>query len=134
MEGIKRVGCEFYHYGNASSFLMSKPYFPSLQTLTFKQMSKWEKWLCCGCRRGEFPHLQELCMIHCPKLTGKLPKQLKSLKNLVIDGCPQLHVASLRVPKISELEMFNSSKLQLKRPAGGFFALQSSHTEISDIS
>ncbi|RVW24184.1 putative disease resistance RPP13-like protein 1 [Vitis vinifera] len=32
--------------------------------------------------RGEFPRLQELCISECPKLTGKLPKQLRSLKKL----------------------------------------------------
>ncbi|KAL6329340.1 hypothetical protein AAG906_017645 [Vitis piasezkii] len=134
MNGIERVGSEFYHYGNASSSIAVKPSFPSLQTLRFGRMDNWEKWLCCGCRRGEFPRLQELYMRHCPKLTGKLPKQLRSLKKLEIDGCPQLLVASLRVPAISELTMVNCGKLQLKRPASGFTALQTSHVEISNIS
>ncbi|WKA00293.1 hypothetical protein VitviT2T_018665 [Vitis vinifera] len=134
MNGIERVGSEFYHYGNASSSIAVKPSFPSLQTLTFEWMHNWEKWLCCGCRRGEFPRLQELYMRHCPKLTGKLPKQLRSLKKLEIAGCPQLLVASLRVPAISDLWMGNFGKLQLKRPSSGFTALQTSHVKISNIS
>ncbi|KAL6329385.1 hypothetical protein AAG906_017698 [Vitis piasezkii] len=85
---------------------IERPSFPSLQTLTFEWMDNWKKWLCCGCRRGEFPRLQELYMRHCPKLTGKLPKQLRSLKKLEIVGCPQLLVPSLKVPAISKLMMW----------------------------
>ncbi|RVX04599.1 putative disease resistance RPP13-like protein 1 [Vitis vinifera] len=85
-------------------------------------------------RRGEFPRLQELYIKKCPKLTGKLPKQLRSLKKLEIVGCPQLLVASLKVPAISELTMVDCGKLQLKRPTSGFTALQTSHVKISNIS
>ncbi|RVW24157.1 putative disease resistance RPP13-like protein 1 [Vitis vinifera] len=134
MNGIERVGSEFYHYGNASSSIAVKPSFPSLQTLRFEQMDNWEKWLCCGCRRGEFPRLQELYIILCPKLTGKLPKQLRSLKKLEIVGCPQLLVPSHRVPAISKLTMVDCGKLQLKRPASGFTSLQFSLVKISNIS
>ena len=126
------MGSEFY--GNASSSITTKPSSLSLQTLRFQEMSNWEKWLCCGCRRGEFPRLQELCIWDCPKLTGKLPKQLRSLKKLDIINCPQLHMASLRVPAISELTMNHYGKLQLKRPAGGFTALHTSTIQISDSS
>nr|CAN66640.1 hypothetical protein VITISV_013554 [Vitis vinifera] len=132
MTGIAKVGSEFY--GDASSSITIKPSFPSLQALRFEYMDNWEKWLCCGSRRGEFPRLQELYIKKCPKLTGKLPKQLRCLKKLEIDGCPQLVVASLKVPAISELRMRNFGKLRLKRPASGFTALQTSDTEISDVS
>ncbi|RVX04598.1 Exocyst complex component SEC6 [Vitis vinifera] len=84
-------------------FLLSLPSHPYK---TFEWMDNWKKWLCCGCRRGEFPRLQELYMRHCPKLTGKLPKQLRSLKKLEIVGCPQLLVPSLKVPAISKLTMW----------------------------
>ncbi|KAJ9687557.1 hypothetical protein PVL29_016159 [Vitis rotundifolia] len=132
MNGIERVGSEFY--GDASSSISIKRSFPSLQTLRFQNMGKWEKWLCCGCRRGEFPRLQELYIIHCPKLTGKLPKQLRCLKKLSINGCPQLLMASLKVPAINELRMSRFGKLRLKRPASGFTALQTSDIKISDVS
>ncbi|XP_034701748.1 putative disease resistance RPP13-like protein 1 [Vitis riparia] len=132
MPGIERVGSEFYRGASSSNTI--KTYFRSLQTLRFECMYKWEKWLRCGCRPGEFPRLQELYIIDCPKLTGKLPKQLRCLKKLEIDGCPQLLVASLKVPAISELRMRNFGKLRLKRPASGFTALQTSHIQISDVS
>ena len=86
MTGIERVGSEFY--GDASSSITIKPSLPSLQTLRFKYMDKWEKWLYSGCKRGEFPHLQELYIKKCPKLIGKLPKQLRCLKILEIIECP----------------------------------------------
>ena len=129
MKGIERVGSEFY----ASSSIATKPSFPSLEILTFEHMDNWEKWLCCGCRRGEFPRLRKLYMWYCPKLVGKLPKQLRSLKKLQIVECPQLLVASLRAPAINELVMVNCGKLLLKRPAIGFTALRNSHIQISSI-
>uniref|UniRef100_F6H904 Disease resistance RPP13-like protein 1 n=1 Tax=Vitis vinifera TaxID=29760 RepID=F6H904_VITVI len=131
MKGVKMVGSEFY--GNASSSNTIEPSFPSLQTLRFEKMYNWEKWLCCGCRRGEFPRLQELCINESPKLTGKLPKQLRSLKKLEIIGC-ELLVGSLRAPQIREWKMSYSGKFRLKRPACGFTNLQTSVIEISDIS
>ena len=130
MTGIEKVGSEFY--GNTSSSVTVNPFFPSLCTLRFKFMWNWEKWLCCGGRRGEFPRLQELYIINCPKLIGKLSKQLRSLKKLEITNCPQLLGASIRVPAIHELMMVNCGKLQLKRPACGFTCLEI--LEISDIS
>ncbi|RVW24182.1 putative disease resistance RPP13-like protein 1 [Vitis vinifera] len=99
--------------GNASSSNTIKPSFPSLQTLRFGKMYNWEKWLCCGCRRGEFPRLQELCINECPKLTGKLPKQLRSLKKLVIIGC-ELLVGSLQAPQIRGWKMSKLQKLKFQ--------------------
>ncbi|KAJ9687476.1 hypothetical protein PVL29_016099 [Vitis rotundifolia] len=113
---------------------------PSLKHLSILEMKgvkmkmyNWEKWLCCGCRRGEFPHLQELCINECPKLTGKLPKQLRSLKKLQIIGC-ELLVGSLRAPQIREWQMSYHGKFRLERPACGFRNLRTSEIEISDIS
>ncbi|RVW28362.1 putative disease resistance RPP13-like protein 1 [Vitis vinifera] len=128
IKGVKRVGREFY--GDASSSIASKSSFPFLQTLRFERMDNWEKWLCCGC---EFHRLQELYINHCPKLTEKLPEELPSLKILEIYGCWGLLVASLQVPAIRELRMVGFGELQLKRPASGFTALQTSHIDISNV-
>ena len=114
------MGSEFY--GNAS--------FQSLETLSFGDMPNWEKWLCCG----EFPHLRELSIRHCPKLTGKLPERLLSLVKLQIHECPQLLMASLTVPAIRELRMVDFGKLQLQMPACDFTTLQTSEIEILDVS
>ncbi|XP_034704518.1 putative disease resistance RPP13-like protein 1 isoform X3 [Vitis riparia] len=118
MSGVVMVGSEFY--GNSSSSL--HPSFPSLQTLSFEDMSNWEKWLCCG----EFPRLQELSIRLCPKLTGELPMHLSSLQELNLKDCPQLLVPTLNVPAAREL--------QLKRQTCGFTASQTSEIEISDVS
>ena len=114
------MGSEFY--GNAS--------FQSLETLSFGDMPNWEKWLCCG----EFPHLRELSIRHCPKLTGKLPERLLSLVKLQIHECPQLLMASLTVPAICQLRMVDFGKLQLQMAGCDFTALQTSQIEILDVS
>ena len=126
MHGVGRVGSEFY--GNDSS--SAKPFFKSLQTLIFESMEGWNEWLPCG----EFPHLQELYIRYCPKLTGKLPKQLPSLKILEIVGCPELLVASLGIPTIRELKLLNCGKVLLREPAYGLIDLQMLEVEISYIS
>ncbi|XP_059598010.1 putative disease resistance protein At3g14460 [Vitis vinifera] len=118
MSGVVMVGSEFY--GNSSSSL--HPSFPSLQTLSFEDMSNWEKWLCCG----EFPRLQELSIRLCPKLTGELPMHLSSLQELNLKDCPQLLVPTLNVLAAREL--------QLKRQTCGFTTSQTSKIEISDVS
>ncbi|RVW93670.1 putative disease resistance protein RGA3 [Vitis vinifera] len=122
MKGVVGVGSEFY--GNSSS--SHHPSFPSLQTLSFKKMYNWEKWLCCGGVCGEFPCLQELSIRLCPKLTGELPMHLSSLQELNLEDCPQLLVPTLNVPAAREL--------QLKRQTCGFTASQTSEIEISDVS
>ncbi|KAL6329623.1 hypothetical protein AAG906_022813 [Vitis piasezkii] len=72
------------------------------------------------------PNLKQLTIDGYP---GKLPEELPSLKKLETDGCWRLLVASLQVPAIRELEMVGFGELQLKMPASGFAALQTSHVE-----
>ncbi|XP_059597437.1 putative disease resistance RPP13-like protein 1 isoform X2 [Vitis vinifera] len=122
MSGVVMVGSEFY--GNSSSSL--HPSFPSLQTLSFEDMSNWEKWLCCGGICGEFPGLQKLSIWRCRKFSGELPMHLSSLQELNLKDCPQLLVPTLNVPAAREL--------QLKRQTCGFTASQTSKIEISDVS
>ncbi|RVW24189.1 putative disease resistance RPP13-like protein 1 [Vitis vinifera] len=79
------------------------------------------------------PSLQKLCINECPKLIGKLPKQLRSLKKLEIIDC-ELLLGSLRAPQIREWKMSYHGKFRLKRTACGFTNLQTSEIEISHIS
>ncbi|RVX04552.1 putative disease resistance protein [Vitis vinifera] len=96
-------------------------------------MYNWEKWLCCGCRRGEFPRLQKLCINECPNSLGNYQNSFVHWKKLQIIRC-ELLVGSLRAPQIREWKMSYHGKFRLKRPACGFTNLQTSEIEISDIS
>ncbi|KAG7947486.1 hypothetical protein I3843_14G097500 [Carya illinoinensis] len=67
-DGIITVGPEFYGTGSSSPF-------EALKVLRFENMLNWEKWCPFGVENEgvAFPHLGELCIINCPKLTGSLP-------------------------------------------------------------
>ena len=121
MARVEHVGSEFY----------GTTFFQSLEKLSFKDMPNWKKWLCCG---ELFPRLQKLSMRACPKLTGKLPEHLLSLKELEIYGCPHLLVASVTVPAIRDLQMVDFGKLQLQMLDYDFTALETSKIEISGMS
>ena len=94
LRGIQRVGAEFYGI---------KPSFVSLKALSFRVMPKWKEWLCLGGQGGEFPRLQELCILDCPTLTRGLPTHLPLLKKLVIESCEQLVDPLPRVPAVHYL-------------------------------
>ncbi|KAL7204567.1 hypothetical protein ACSBR2_017609 [Camellia fascicularis] len=51
-------------------------------------MLEWVEWYILGA--GEFPRLQELCVVKCPKLVGGLPKSIPSLVRLEIRECSKL--------------------------------------------
>ncbi|KAM4081786.1 hypothetical protein ACJW30_11G118700 [Castanea mollissima] len=94
---VKNVGPEFYGEG------CSQP-FRSLETLCFENMQEWESWT----PYGEFPCLRQLSITSCPKLLGKLPNQLPSLENFVINGCGQLVVSVSSFPTVCNLEIEKS--------------------------
>ncbi|XP_027768729.1 putative disease resistance protein At3g14460 [Solanum pennellii] len=76
MHGIREVTEEFY------GILSSKKPFNSLEKLLFEDMPEWKQWHVLG--SGEFPKLEKLSIIMCPKLMGKLPENLSSLTGLSI--------------------------------------------------
>ncbi|GLT30404.1 hypothetical protein SLA2020_052050 [Shorea laevis] len=54
---------------------------------------------------GSFSSLEELTLEDCPKLIGKLPGHLPSLKSLVIRSCPQLSHSPLSLSSLGVLEI-----------------------------
>ncbi|KAG5539198.1 hypothetical protein RHGRI_019679 [Rhododendron griersonianum] len=85
MKAIENIGLEFYGLG------CSNP-FPALQILTLENMPEWQDWSHFGVeeRAQAFIRLSELSIKRCPKLLGKLPKNLPRLKKLEIKECPLL--------------------------------------------
>ncbi|GMI95746.1 hypothetical protein like AT3G14470 [Hibiscus trionum] len=98
MSGVILV--DFDSYGAT----YSDELFPSLETLTFGEMSQWEKWDFEAAERN-FPHLQELVLQSCPKLVGDVPNLLTSLEKLSICECPLLTASCLSLPSLLELNL-----------------------------
>ncbi|KAL6326905.1 hypothetical protein AAG906_012181 [Vitis piasezkii] len=98
MDGVQKVGTEFYRNGSGSSF---KP-FVSLVTLVFREMLEWEEWVC---SEVEFPCLKELHIVQCPKLKGDVPKHLPHLTELEITECGQLMDSPPMLPSIDQLRL-----------------------------
>ncbi|TXG55945.1 hypothetical protein EZV62_017258 [Acer yangbiense] len=92
--------------------------FPTLETLVFQGMSKWQEWISPEVEGVEFPCLQELCIRRCPKLK-RLPNRLDTSKRIEISECPAL-------PQLSDVphsqffsgnkEQFRSDGKQIHRP------------------
>ncbi|KAK8284705.1 hypothetical protein V6Z11_D08G173200 [Gossypium hirsutum] len=90
MCGVSLVDSEFY---GATPY--SDKLFPSLETLTFREMSKWEKWfqpLEFEAAEKVFPYLNQLVLQSCPKL-------------LSIFECPLLTAPTLSLPSLRELNL-----------------------------
>ncbi|XP_022002882.2 putative disease resistance RPP13-like protein 1 [Helianthus annuus] len=67
--------------------------FPSLEILTFEDMSSWEVWSTNS--EVMFPCLQDLQITKCPNLIDVSLKALPSLRVLKIDGCGESVLRSL---------------------------------------
>ncbi|CAL2237965.1 unnamed protein product [Prunus armeniaca] len=83
MKFLRTIGPELY----------GQPFrpFQSLEMLVFGEMAEWEEWVPSGSEGPDFPRLQELILVKCPKLRGSLPCDLPCLKNLSVKGCGVLH-------------------------------------------
>lgn len=113
MNGVSLVNSEFY---GATSY--SDKLFPSLETLTFGEMLKWENWshpLGFETAEKKFPHLHELVLRNCPKLVGMVPNPLTSLVKLSICECPQLADSFLSLPSLHELNLEQCNEQLLTR-------------------
>ncbi|XP_039686911.1 putative disease resistance RPP13-like protein 1 [Medicago truncatula] len=109
LSGIVVIGMEFYRDGRSST--VSIP-FPSLETLTFKDMNGWEKWEFEVVKGVVFPRLKKLSIMRCPNLKDKLPETLECLVSLKICDCKQLVTSVPFSPSISELRLTNCGKLK----------------------
>jgi len=92
LKSLKHVGVDFYGTGS-SSF---QP-FASLKYLKFMELSCWEEWSSASDKNTEFPSLEELHILHCPKLGGKLPSNLPSLRRLWVVECDVLELQNSNV-------------------------------------
>ncbi|RDX61473.1 putative disease resistance RPP13-like protein 1, partial [Mucuna pruriens] len=101
--GMKEVCCiDGGFYGNACL----KP-FPSLERLHFMDMEKWENWFLSNNNEQSdtFSSLQQLFIVRCPNLLGKLPENLPCLKHVVVKECEQLLVTISSLPMLYKLEI-----------------------------
>ncbi|GAY56918.1 hypothetical protein CUMW_175580 [Citrus unshiu] len=51
-----------------------------------------------------FPHLHELFIVGCPKLSRKWPELLPSLETLIVSKCPELLVSVSNFSMLCRLE------------------------------
>ncbi|XP_049353739.1 putative disease resistance RPP13-like protein 1 [Solanum verrucosum] len=117
MHGITEVTEEFY--GSSSS---KKP-FNCLEKLEFEDMPEWKQWHVLGI--GEFPKLEKLSIANCPKLMGKLPENLCSLKELSISRCPELNLETpIQLPSLKRFEVIGSPKVGVLFDEGQLFTSQ----------
>ncbi|TKY68414.1 putative disease resistance RPP13 protein 1 [Spatholobus suberectus] len=100
MKEVCRIDGGFY--GNACL----SP-FPSLESLHFMDMEKWENWFLYDNNEQNdiFSSLQQLFIVRCPKLLGKLPENLPALKHVVVKECEQLLVTISSLPLLFKLEI-----------------------------
>ncbi|CAL9004684.1 unnamed protein product [Prunus brigantina] len=85
--------CEMKFLRTLGPELYGQPFqpFQSLEKLEFREMAEWEEWVPSGSGGLDFPRLQELILVRCPKLRGSLPCDLPCLKKLSVSGCGVLH-------------------------------------------
>ncbi|PHT35317.1 hypothetical protein CQW23_27117 [Capsicum baccatum] len=103
MHRITEITEEFY------GIVSSRKPFISLEKLEFAEMPEWKQWHVLG--NEEFPALQDLSIVHCPKLLGKFPENLCSLRKLRISSCPELNLETpIQLASLKRFEVDNSPK------------------------
>nr|GEX08125.1 hypothetical protein [Tanacetum cinerariifolium] len=99
MDDVKVVGSVFFGTGLA---------FPSVEILSFQNMSRWEVWSISNSRSGVrdsvFPCLKRLDIEGCPNLfdfSFERDEVFTCLQELCIRDCPNLAEVSLKAPLLS---------------------------------
>ena len=93
--------------------------FPSLKILRFENLPEWCHWdtdIKGNVHVDIFPRLQELSVVKCPKLSGKLPELLPSLEILVVSKCEKLVVSLSSYPRLCRLEVDECKELVCRTP------------------
>ena len=127
MHGVKKVGAEFYFYGETR--VSEYKCFASLESLRFTNMSEWEHWeevAWSSSTESLFPCLHELIIDNCPKLIKNLPTYLPDLTKLLVYNCPKLEFPALRFPSLK--------KLHVSRCNGTVLRSGIAHTSLTKLS
>ncbi|XP_022748117.1 putative disease resistance RPP13-like protein 1 [Durio zibethinus] len=100
LDNVTSVGVEFFGKNAPNAF-------PSLETLEFENMLKWENWNFFEVNEEarKYPKLRELSIVNCPELLGSIPENLPSLEKLVISYCKKLVISIQSFPMLSELDV-----------------------------
>ncbi|XP_062119281.1 putative disease resistance RPP13-like protein 1 [Humulus lupulus] len=111
-DAIELVGLDFYGTSSSKSF-------PSLESLTFQEMSNWKEWSFPKAHVEVFPKLTSLTISVCEKLSGDLPCILPSLTELYIFQCPELASSLPVMPSVTAVGVDQCEKI------GGFKSCKS---------
>lgn len=125
MYRVESVGLEFYGKDSLP--------FPLLENLEFEEMKYWKEWVPFKQDQGigAFPCLKMLSVSGCPKLEGRLPKNLALLSKLVIRGCEQLVVSIANYKQLQKLDIYDCKGV-VHRSATEFHLLET--LELSCVS
>ncbi|XP_004299606.1 PREDICTED: putative disease resistance RPP13-like protein 1 [Fragaria vesca subsp. vesca] len=108
MKSLKKVDDRFFH----SDGRLRQVGFPSLETLKFGELLALNTWE--GLEESDMPRLRKLTIIACKEFR-KLPPlyNLAALKELEVDGCPELRSLEGGLPKsLKKLIILDSDKLK----------------------
>ncbi|RYR70738.1 hypothetical protein Ahy_A02g005050 isoform C [Arachis hypogaea] len=114
LDKLKMIGGSFYK-GDGTHQHQETP-FRSLKSLEFYDMGCWEEWQSYECDDYDdapFPKLEELHILHCPKLRGDLPTFLPSLKELRINECEELGCYLPRAPIMRQLLIYGKQEARM---------------------
>ena len=102
MMNLRTIGSETNRDGCSAPF-------QSLEILHLENLPEWVRWETASVTENEhvgmFPHLHELSIMGCPKLSGKWPQLLPSLEKLVVSKCPELVVSVSDFPLLCRFEI-----------------------------
>ena len=126
MDGVRSVGLEFE--GQVS--LYAKP-FQCLESLCFEDMKEWEEWFW---STESFSHLLNLNIIHCPRLSKKLPTHLTSLVKLKINNSLETMVPlPAHLPSLKELNIYYCPEMTPSYSFEAFVPLSGGSRSANDI-